>query len=339
MMSKYKNTTPPRSLFFAPMEGITDESYRLAIHHLYPLWNFYCTDFLRAPSEGTYPLRILKEHIGPRVLNSPQILNKTVFQILATPKTGHGFLTRQIQDLGINRLDLNLGCPSKTVNGHQGGAYLLSDLLNLKKIVEEIRKNFQGIFTVKMRVGYRDDLNFSNILKILEDCGVEAITIHARTRDQLYRGIANWDYIKKGHDFTSLPLVGNGDIWALEDLENVYLKTGCYAAMMGRGALKTPWFPYLQKEWGVEEKLLQRKQEIKNYFQALLSFYQEDPHRQNLSFFLVKRLKAFCHYLFEDFEQGTEIRSRFLRAETLDDFFNLLNALNSGELQEGLRKT
>ncbi len=332
----YLKATPKHSLFFAPMEGVTDQSYRLTIHKLYPQWDFYCTDFLRAPTESYYPLRIVKEHIGEKILANNEILKKTIFQILATPRTTHQHLVSQIQDLGILRVDLNLGCPSKTVNNHFGGAYLLSDLPKLVKIAAEIRQVFHGIFTVKMRVGYRDDLNFLTILKSLEDLGVDAITIHARTRDQLYTGIANWNYIKTATQSITTPIIGNGDVWAPCDLENIFKNTECHGVMMGRGALKSPWFPILNQNNSPQEMLQIRKNQIPNYFLALIENYSELFQNTDQKYSLLKRLKSLCRYLFEDFENANEMRSIFLRSENMNEFLILLNKLHSGELEAEL---
>jgi tRNA-dihydrouridine synthase len=105
-----------------------------------------------------------------------------------------------------------------------------------------------------MRIGYKDDNTFLDCIKLFEDEGVQAITIHARTRDQLYKGIADWSYIKQAVQATSLPIIGNGDIWTISDVKNIFEMTGCHSIMLGRGALKTPWMAKILKNKDLNDK-------------------------------------------------------------------------------------
>lgn len=328
-----QNLNRPKSLIFAPMEGITDQGHRLAIAKLYPEWDYYYTDFLRASGSGKFPTRTIIDHIGKSVLEDPELMEKTVFQILATANSRTIELVEQISELNVKKIDLNLGCPSKTVNSHGGGSYLLDNPEQLKKVVGEIRNHFVGTFTVKMRIGYRDDQLFERNLKTLEDLGVESITLHARTRDQLYKGIADWDYIAKAVKLCQVPIIGNGDIWNVEDIDRVYEKTGCHGVMCARGALKTPWLARLYKrsqEVSValtpDELLEIRRQEIVSYYYKLkeiyLDFYQGEDGPQKM----LKRFKSLCRYIFDDFPQGDKIKSYFLRCQELPLFEEALSS-------------
>ena len=237
------NTTPLKrhSLLFAPMEGITDEPYRLAVMNAFPEWDVFSTDFLRVPTEGSFSKKFILEHFGKTVYLNSDLRNKTAFQILANEKGNIPLICQQIDDLGFKHLDLNLGCPSKRVNQHLGGAYLLSDLPALQKIVITIRSNFPHHFTVKMRIGFKDDSNFLDCIKLFEHEGVNAITIHGRTRDQLYKGVADWKYIRMAAKATSVPIIGNGDIWSVSDIQNIFDYTNCHSIMLGRGPQLLGW--------------------------------------------------------------------------------------------------
>jgi tRNA-dihydrouridine synthase len=231
----------------------------------------------------------------------------------------------------MHHLDLNLGCPSKKVNSHLGGAYLLSDHKALKSVLQTIRNNFTGHFTVKMRIGYRDDIHFVDTLKLIEDEGVEAITLHARTRDQLYKGVADWNYISKAVSEVKIPLIGNGDIWVVDDIEKIFQDTKCHSVMFGRSALKTPWLAKIYKEYLDEDGhidetflLFERKKYLDQYFDALLLEYREVGWADNL---ILKRFKSFSRNLFDDYENFETIRGNFLRSESLAEFLNRLAAL------------
>ncbi len=313
------------------MEGITDGAYRMAIEEAFPEWNYLSTDFLRIPSQGYYTDKKIMEHFGVDDKQMSKTMKKTSFQILTTIKSSTAEHVQRIARLGFEHLDLNVGCPSKKVNGHLGGAYLLSDLPVLRHIIREIRQNFDGVFTAKIRIGYRDDQDFIDILKLLEDEGVDAITLHARTRDQLYEGRADWEYIRKAVTSVNCPIIGNGDCWTLQDIKNMFEQTGCHAIMMGRGALKTPWMATLYEEYkdqmfNLNEELIhkQRKSYMDYYFHLLERNYT----RKGLdSEQILKRFKAFSRYLFDDYEDAEQVRSRFLRSRSLSEFNNHLGQL------------
>lgn len=322
---------PKKSLLFAPMEGITDEPYRIAMLKTFPEWDQFFTDFLRVPTVGKINEKMIMEHYGPRIHANSSWRKKNSFQILTTPRAQTQLVTEILESMKMHHLDLNLGCPSKKVNSHLGGAYLLSDHKALRTVLQTIRKNFTGRFTVKMRIGYRDDIHFLDTLKLIEDEGVEAITLHARTRDQLYKGVADWNYISKAVSEVKIPLIGNGDIWVVEDIEKIFQETKCHSVMFGRSALKTPWLAKIYKEYLDEDGhidetflLFERKKYLDQYFDALLLEYREVGWADNL---ILKRFKSFSRNLFDDYENFETIRGNFLRSESLAEFLNRLAAL------------
>lgn len=329
--STMKSPISEKSLILAPMEGITDESYRLAAHKAFPEWSYYNTDFLRIPSQGIYGDDKIIKHFGHKIYNNKNLKNKTGFQILAASNSLIHEHIQKVEKLGFRHIDLNLGCPSKKVNGHRGGAYLLKDLKALIDIVKTIREIYPHFFSAKIRVGYEDDRNFKDIIKILEDEGVNQITIHGRTRAQLYEGKANWNYIKWAVQNTSVPITGNGDVWTVQDAIDLFHETDCHSIMLGRGAMKTPWFPawfekYKNKPYQmIEEVMLQERIENMIYFFHLLE-------KQYLDFGLtsdkiLRRFKALSRYCFDDFNNVESLKSSFLRTKNLTTFNHKLEEL------------
>ena len=309
------------------MEGITDEPYRIALLKTFPEWSQLFTDFLRVPTVGKITERSIMEHYGKRIFANTEWRKRNSFQILTSPRAQTEMVVQILDSIGFHHLDLNLGCPSHTVNSHFGGAYLLSNHQELKSILNTIRTHFKGTFTVKMRIGYRDDKNFFDSLKLIEDAGVEAVTLHARTRDQLYKGVADWSYIKQAVDSVSIPIIGNGDIWNAEDIDKIFTMTNCHSVMLGRSALKTPWLAGLYADGANTDEtflLFERKKYLELYFEALLVEYREvqwnDLH-------ILKRFKSFSRNLFDDYEDGEVIRGCFLRSESLAEFLDHLYSL------------
>jgi tRNA-dihydrouridine synthase len=300
---------------FAPLEGITDECYRLMMFKLFPEWDTMSCDFLRVPNPSPYLKKHIIKHYGNSIYNTKEFKDKNIYQILTSPGAYTEKTVKDIEELGFEWLDLNLGCPSRKVCGHKGGSYLLSDLPALREIIKTIRKNYNHTFTCKIRVGYQDDSNFEDIIKLLSDEGVDAIKIHARTRVELYKGIANWDYVKRAVELTDTPIIGNGDIWSSDDIKRYFEYTGCHSVMLGRGALKTPWLARDYKS-GVQETYLSRAQDIKKYYeafyQAVMDFKPDESTR-------IKRIKSVSRYLFDDLPDGETYRKRVLRAKTYNE--------------------
>ncbi len=313
------------SIFFAPMEGMTDDIYRNVITTLYPEWDYVSTDFLRIPTVGNYPDSHIIKHYGNEVYSTPKTRKKTIYQILTSSNAYTEHHIQRIQALGFEWLDINLGCPSKTVCKNMGGSYLLSDLPELKSIIDTIRSNFKGTFTAKIRVGYKDDLNFERVLKLLEDCGVDAITIHARTRDELYKGVAKWQYIKEAVKIVNIPIIGNGDIWSVKDINDYYDYTNCHSVMIARGALKTPWLAREYKAGNQFEDHEMRINEMARYYSF---FYNEIERLSDLSEQSQnKRLKSISRYIFDPLENAAVKKKAFLLSKTKDELFEVIKSL------------
>jgi nifR3 family TIM-barrel protein len=149
---------------------------------------------------------------------------------------------RIVQDAGFDLVDLNLGCPAKRVVACNGGSGLLRDLPLIETIFKAIRAAVTIPFTVKFRMGWNDkDIVCVDLAKLAEDCGLDAVALHARTREDGYTGQARWEYIAAVKDAVSIPVIGNGDIRTPEDAAAMVDVTHCDAVMIGRAAPSNPW--------------------------------------------------------------------------------------------------
>ena len=149
---------------------------------------------------------------------------------------------RIVQDAGFDFVDLNLGCPAKRVVACNGGSGLLRDLPLIETIFKAIRAAVTIPFTVKFRLGWNDKhIVCVDLAKLAEDCGLNAVALHARTREDGYTGQARWEYITAVKDAVNIPVIGNGDIRTPEDAAAMVDRTGCDAVMIGRTAPANPW--------------------------------------------------------------------------------------------------
>jgi len=149
---------------------------------------------------------------------------------------------RIVQDAGFDLVDLNLGCPAKRVVACNGGSGLLRDVPLIETIFKAIRAAVNIPFTVKFRMGWNDKhIVCIDLAKLAEDCGLDAVALHARTREDGYTGQARWEYIAACKDAVIIPVIGNGDIRTPEDAAAMVDVTRCDAVMIGRAAPSNPW--------------------------------------------------------------------------------------------------
>jgi len=146
------------------------------------------------------------------------------------------------QDVGADILDVNCGCPAPKVVKNGGGSGLLREPARLEEILTAIKKTITIPLTLKVRTGYSDaSINVVDIAKMAEQCGVEHIQVHGRTREQGYKGLANWDRIAEVKQAVSIPVSGNGDITSIDYGMKKWRESGVDGILIGRGAMQNPW--------------------------------------------------------------------------------------------------
>ncbi len=149
---------------------------------------------------------------------------------------------REAEALGPDLIDLNFGCPVKKVVRKNGGSALLCDLPLMERIVRAVVASTNLPVTAKTRLGWsRDRLNYLETTRMLEEAGVCAITMHGRTREQRFTGVADWRPIAEMKAVARVPVIGNGDVWSAEDYLRIKSETGCDAVMVARAAIGNPF--------------------------------------------------------------------------------------------------
>ena len=220
----------------APMAGVTDTVFRRFIRDTGGC-GLIMTEFTSA--DGV--LRS-KDQKAKRYLHFYEDEHPISSQLFGSDPNTLAEAAKMCEGLGFDLIDLNLGCPAKKVVKCNGGSGLLRDLPLIGKIFSSVRAAISIPFTVKFRAGWNDkELVFLNLARVAEDCGLNAVAMHARTREMGYSGQAQWDWIRDLKQSVKIPVIGNGDIRTPEDAAAMVANTGCDAVMIGRSAASNPW--------------------------------------------------------------------------------------------------
>lgn len=231
---KFRDFELDNEVFLAPMAGVTDLPFRLVCkeHGCGLLY----TEMINAKA------LCFEDQKTKKMLNILDEELPVAIQIFGSEPEYMAKAAEILNEYPNEILDINMGCPAPKVIKNGDGSALMKTPELAKRVMSAVVEKSSKPVTVKIRKGWDDqNLNALEIAKIAEECGVSAITIHGRTREQYYAGKADWDIIREIKSELKIPVIGNGDIASVEDAKKIKETTNCDAIMIGRGAQGNPW--------------------------------------------------------------------------------------------------
>lgn len=308
-----------RPVMLAPMEDVTDQSFRLICKELgadMTYSEFVSADALIRNIAAT--TRKLSIHPGERP-TAIQIYGREVEPMVEAAK--------MVEEARPDILDINFGCPVKKVAGKGAGAGMLRDIPRMLEITREVVKAVNVPVTVKTRLGWDHESKIIvELAEQLQDCGIQALTVHGRTRSQMYNGEADWEMIGKvkANPRLKIPVIGNGDITTPEKLVEAFDRYGVDGVMVGRAAIGNPWIFSDMKQTLLYGEI-RRKLTMAEKFDILRRQIDEsigriDEYRGILH---IRRHLAVSS-LFKGIPFFRETRIRMLRADTKQELFDII---------------
>ena len=326
-----------RPVFLAPMEDVTDIGFRMLCKRFGAAMVY--TEFVSAEAL----VRDVKSTVNKLVISDEE--RPVGIQIYGRDVDAMVEAAKIVEQAGPDLIDLNFGCPVKKVAGKGAGAGMLQNIMlpdgsidPSAKLLEITRKVVDAVrvpVTVKTRLGWNhEQLSITSLAEQLQDCGIQALTIHGRTRSQMYTGEADWTLIGevKRNPRIHIPIIGNGDIKSLQDADRAFDTYGVDAVMIGRATFGCPWI-FSRQELTLDEKIDVLEEQLRiNIERCDTEDIRANKKSAELCGILHTRRHLAATPVFKGIPNFRETRIQMLRAEKKDDLLAIL-----GRCREQLR--
>jgi nifR3 family TIM-barrel protein len=291
----------------APMDGYSDWPFRSLCREFGSAMSY--TEFVQVE-------KILSKSKQPaKKLYFQEIERPVTFQLYGDNPDKILEAALIVQDWNPDFIDVNMGCPAKTISHRGAGVGMMKSPLKIARTFKKLSAKLKVPVTGKIRLGWERNKNYKLIARIVEECGGSLIAIHGRTKEQSYGGNANWDAIAEVKAAVKIPVIGNGDVKRVEDIERMKHHTGCDAVMIGRAALANPWiFSKLNREQVTSEQV---RETVRRHLAKSIEFYGEEDGQR------LFRKYAVQYLLMKTLDRET--RKQILKPMPSAEFLEMLN--------------
>lgn len=313
---------PDRPVFLAPMEDVTDIGFRLLCKRFgadMVYTEFISSDALIRDVKKTKAKTLFSEEERPIGI-----------QIYGSDPDAMVEAAKICEEADPDLIDINFGCPVKKIAGRGAGSGMMRTPDIMLEITEKVVKAVKKPVTVKTRLGWDDNSKIIvELAEQLQECGIAALTLHGRTRAQMYKGEADWSLIAavKNNPRMQIPIIGNGDVTSVEGCRQRFDETGVDAVMIGRGSIGQPWFFEEVKHYLTTGEHLPKKS-FQWYLDILKEQIQQSVERTDeLRGILHNRRHLAATPLFKGIPDFKATRIAMLRANTLEELFGIMDGI------------
>lgn len=314
-------------IYIAPMAGVTDYTYRGILKEFNPDMLF--TEMVSINAMECAMEKTLNVVLRLREGDSVQLFGKDIPKMVESAKF--------VEKLGVKHIDINSGCPMKKIVNNGYGSALMENPEHIRAMLSEVRSalNDDTGLSIKIRAGYKEFKNPVEIAKIAEETKCKHITVHGRTREQMYTGKADWSIIKAVKESVSIPVFGNGDIFTAQDAKEKVEYSGVDGIMLARGVFGNPWLIRDIREYFEHGKILTPTTELDKIEMAIEHTKRtqiEHPERP----FIYELRKHICWYL-KGIRGSAPIKDKINHTDSYEEVIELLNMLKVAVMeQEGV---
>lgn len=298
----------------APMQDVTDLAF-MTILGEFGSPDYFFTEYFRVYANSRPEKHILKS-ITENKTGRPvfaQLIGESIPDLVR--------IAQELSDYPIAGIDLNMGCPAPRVYRKNVGGGLLREPEKVEQIFAHLRTSIQGLFTVKMRIGFENTDTFPQILNLINDYGIDLLSLHGRTVKERYHSEVHYDYIAKAVQFVNCPVLANGNITSAATADRILRQTGAAGLMIGRSAIRNPWiFKQIREHFAGQPVSQITLADVYAYIKRLTEAINADDMRERS---YINCMKKYLNFIGLSVDKEGAFLNEIRRVQTKVDFFTV----------------